>query len=252
MAAFTRAQAKRQARRTQPHLARKPRPTDRSYALRGLIHCALCHRKMQGTFNNGKPHYRCRYTAEYAKTTALDHPLTVYVREELILPALDKWIATTFAPGRLTTTLRALQEQATQSPDTTATAAARRMIAECDRRITQYRTALDAGANPQLVTTWINQAQTEKASAQQDLLATTTTHPEILTTEHIQHMVTVLGAITDRLLAASPERKRPLYEGFGLKLILDMQKRVVTVESQPSEACAYQECPRGDLNPHAR
>ncbi|MFF0624185.1 recombinase family protein [Streptomyces sp. NPDC004296] len=245
MATFTRAQAKRQARRTQPHLERKPRPTDRSYALRGLIHCALCHRKMQGTFNNGKPHYRCRYTAEYAKTTALDHPLTVYVREELLLPALDKWIATTFAPGRLTTTLRALQEQATQSPDTTAAAAAQRMIAECDRRITQYRTALDAGANPQLVTTWINQAQTEKASAQQDLLATTTARPEILTTEHIQHMVTVLGAITDRLLAASPERKRPLYEGFGLKLTLDMQKRVVTIESQPSEACTYQECPRG-------
>ncbi|MER6047297.1 recombinase family protein [Streptomyces sp. NPDC001793] len=251
-ATFTRAQTKRQARRTQTHLERKPRPTDRAYALRGLIHCALCHRKMQGTFNNGKPHYRCRYTAEYAKTTALDHPLTVYVREELILPALDKWIATTFAPGRLTTTLRALQQQATQSPDTTAAAAARRTITECDRRITQYRAALDAGADPLLVTTWINQAQTEKASAHQDLLATTTAHPEIFTTEHIHHMVSVLGAMTDRLLAAAPERKRPLYEGFGLKLALDMQKRVVTVESQPSQTCTYQECPRGDLNPHAR
>ncbi|MFB6607868.1 hypothetical protein ACFCXR_26730 [Streptomyces noursei] len=208
---------------------------------------------MQGTFNNGKPHYRCRYTAEYAKSTALDHPLTVYVREELILPALDKWIATTFAPGRLTTTLRALQQQATQSPDTTAAAAARRTITECDRRITQYRAALDAGAaDPLLDTTWINQAQTEKASAHQDLLATTTAHPEILTTEHIQHMVSVLGAMTDRLLAAAPERKRPLYEGFGLKLVLDMRRRAVTVESQPSQTCTYGECPRGDLNPHAR
>jgi hypothetical protein len=77
---FTRAQTKRQARRGRPHLERKPRPTNRGYALRGLLRCAICRRKMQGTFNNGKSHYRCRYTAEYARSAALDHPLTVYLR----------------------------------------------------------------------------------------------------------------------------------------------------------------------------
>ncbi|MFF0624196.1 recombinase family protein [Streptomyces sp. NPDC004296] len=250
---FNRVQAKRQARTTQRHLERKPRPSLHGYALRGLIRCAICHRRMQGTFNNGKPHYRCRYTAEYAKNTAFDHPLTVYVREELILPELDKWIATTFAPGRLTATLRAMQEtQSTAAPATTAATTARRTITECDRRLTQYRAALDAGADPRLATEWINRTQREKAAAQQELLAATAVAPEILTAEQIDHMVSELGAMTDRLLAAAPERKQPLYEEFGLTLILDMQKRVVTIESQPSEACTYQECPRGDLNPHAR
>ncbi|CAM5700884.1 hypothetical protein SANTM175S_05991 [Streptomyces antimycoticus] len=127
--------------------------------------CAICQRKMQGTFNNGKPHYRCRYNAEYAKNAALDHPLTVYVREEAILPELDKWIAKTFAPGQLTATLQAMQQaQSAESPTTTAAAAARRTMAECDRRIVQYRAALVAGTDPKLATEWINQAQSEKAS----------------------------------------------------------------------------------------
>ncbi|WP_073444774.1 recombinase family protein [Streptomyces yunnanensis] len=250
---FNRVLAKRQARSTQRHLERKPRPSAHDYALRGLIRCAICHRRMQGTFNNGKPHYRCRYTAKYAKNTALDHPLTIYVREEVILPALDKWIATTFAPGRLTTTLHAMRHtQGTPAPATTAITAARRTITACDKRITQYRAALDAGADPRIAMEWINQTQSEKAAAQQELLAATAAEPEVLTAEQIDHMVSELGSMTDRLLAATPERKQPLYEEFGLTLIVDMQKRVVTVESQPSETCTYQECPRGDLNPHAR
>ncbi|MER6047752.1 hypothetical protein ABT168_09845 [Streptomyces sp. NPDC001793] len=197
---------------------------------------------MQDTFNNGKPHYRCCYTAEYAKNAAMDHPLTVYVREEVILPELDKWIATAFAPGRLTATLHAMhQTQGSAAPTT----AARRTIAECDRGITQDRAALDAGADPQLVTEWINQTQSENVVAQQDLLAATAAEPKILTADQIGHMVTELGAMTDRLLATTPGRKAPIYEDFGLTLTLDTQKRVVTVESQPAQVCTYGQCPRG-------
>ncbi|GGX30916.1 hypothetical protein GCM10010341_60410 [Streptomyces noursei] len=56
-----------------------------------------------------------------------------------------------------------------------------------------------------------------------------------------------LGAMTDRL-SQPPLNVSSLHEEFGLTLILDTQKRVVTVESQPSQACTYQEFPRGDWN----
>ncbi|MFI0907004.1 hypothetical protein ACH4TE_26320 [Streptomyces sioyaensis] len=96
--------------------------------------------------------------------------------------------------GRQPATLCALQQtEETESPATTATSPAQRAITECDRRITRHQAALDAGADPQLVATWINQAQAEKASARQDLLATTTAQPEALTTEQITHMVSELG-----------------------------------------------------------
>ncbi|MFT9471339.1 hypothetical protein [Streptomyces sp. Mo3] len=196
---------------------------------------------------NGKPHYRCRYAAEYARSAAVDHPLSVYVREEVILPPLNQWIATAFAPGRLTATLHALQQaQETDTAPHAAAETARRAVADCERRITRYRAALDAGADLQLVATWINQAQSEKTAAQQDLLATTRSQTTNLTAEQIQRMVTELGSVKDRLLAAAPERKQPLYESLGLALIFDVKKRAVIVESQPS--CTYGECPRTDTH----
>jgi hypothetical protein len=34
--------------------------------LRGLMFCGEWGRKMQGNWNHGKAHYRCRFPAEYA------------------------------------------------------------------------------------------------------------------------------------------------------------------------------------------
>jgi site-specific DNA recombinase len=149
-----------------------------------------------------------------------------------------------------------MQQAAQQEPlpPDPAAAAARDAIADCDRRITQYRAALDAGTNPALVTDWINQAQSEKEAAQQRIREATTAaeRPQVLSREEIQQIVRDLGDLTDRLHAAPPERKRPLYQAFGLTLTYDHGKRAVTVESRPADACAYGACPRGDLNPHAR
>ena len=63
--------------------------TRHPYVLRGLLFCSDCGRRMQGNWNNGRPHYRCRYPAEYARAKTLAHPATVYVREDHILPAVD-------------------------------------------------------------------------------------------------------------------------------------------------------------------
>jgi hypothetical protein len=32
----------------------------------GLLRCGICGRKMQGSWNNGKPQYRCVFLSEYA------------------------------------------------------------------------------------------------------------------------------------------------------------------------------------------
>ena len=208
---------------------------------------------MQGTFNHGHTNYRCRYPAEYAKSGSLQHPLAVYVREDAILPHLDRWIAHVFAPGRLKTTLHDMQRTQRQTSDPRGSVdAARRTIADCDRRLAQYRAALEAGANPATVAQWITQAETEKAAAQEQLITASATTPSPLTEEQINDMIKDLGDLTDRLLAAVPDRKAPLYQAFGLALTYDMKARVVTVESQPALSVYVRQCPRGDLNPHAR
>ncbi len=64
-------------------------------------------------------------------------------------------------------------------------------------------------------------------------------------------MIRTLGDMKDRLLAADPAEKRPIYEAFGLFLTYDERRLTVTVESRPAAACAHGMCREGDLNPHA-
>jgi hypothetical protein len=98
-------------------VVRETRPTSQPFALHGLVVCALCHRKMQGSANHGRAHYRCRYPSEYAIANELDHPGNVYVREDQILGPLDGWLAQVFDPGQLDTTLDALEAAASSTDD---------------------------------------------------------------------------------------------------------------------------------------
>jgi len=70
-----------------------------------------------------------------------------------------------FAPHRLANTLRDLagarQHETARADEDKETA---RKIAECDRKLAQYRAALDAGASPAIVATWIAETEAEKAS----------------------------------------------------------------------------------------
>ena len=47
---------------------------------------------MQGSWNNDKPHYRCVYPTEYALANHTHHPRSLYLREEQIVPTLDRWL----------------------------------------------------------------------------------------------------------------------------------------------------------------
>jgi site-specific DNA recombinase len=65
---------------------RSPRRTPRGYALRGVVRCTACGRKMPGSCNNGKPHYRCNFLSQYAAKNKVNHPTSVYLREEQLVP----------------------------------------------------------------------------------------------------------------------------------------------------------------------
>ena len=62
--------------------------------------------------------------------------------------------------------LRALAEAAQQdtTPASVDTGQTAGKIAECDRKLAQYRAALDAGANPATVAAWIAETEAEKAA----------------------------------------------------------------------------------------
>ncbi|MBT2233496.1 recombinase family protein [Nonomuraea sp. NEAU-A123] len=90
---------------------RKLRRTPCPYIFRGRLFCGICYRRMQGSWNNNKaPHYRCKFSREYAQANSVKHPLSVYVREELIVEPLDRWLATAFDPEQFPTTIQAMTD----------------------------------------------------------------------------------------------------------------------------------------------
>lgn len=82
---------------------RSPRRTPRPYALRGLPYCR---RRMKGSWNNDAAYYRCVFLSQYAAKNKTDHPKAVYLREDQLLPSLDRWLAGQFSPHALPQTGR--------------------------------------------------------------------------------------------------------------------------------------------------
>ncbi|WTW98274.1 recombinase family protein [Streptomycetaceae bacterium NBC_01309] len=168
--------------------------TKNPYALKGLFTHVSCGRRMQGHWNNSAAYYRCRFPSEYALANGVDHPLGVYVREDAVLPHLDRWLASAFAPERAESALSAV-EHAQPERDFRIDAAKRR-ITECDRKIARHRAALEAGASPNLVAKWTGEVEAERTAAEHRLAQMTAQHPHAtrMTREELRAVINSLAS----------------------------------------------------------
>jgi site-specific DNA recombinase len=198
--------------RHKPHRAHHP------YALRGCVWCGICERRMQSHWANAAPYYRCRFPAEYALADHVEHPLNVNLREEAIIGQVDHWLTLEFAPHRLAETIRDLA--AAQQPDMTRDVSGHdevaRKIADCDARLTQYRAALDAGANSVTVAAWIAETEAERATCEL-ALRRYEPRPRRMSEAEIKAIVDKLADIARVLHDADPEDKGEIFRQLGLK-----------------------------------
>jgi site-specific DNA recombinase len=223
----------RRAANARPGAERKGRRTSHAYLLRGLLRCGLCDRRMQGTWNHGRPHYRCRYPAEYALTEEIDHPKAVYLREDEIVPRLDHWIARVFEPDHLEETCEQLAAAQAPSVEHEARmAAVREALVDCDARLARYREALEAGADPAVVAAWIKDVQHERRRVERQLRGSGPT--AVWSPEDIRGLVESLGDLVPVLRAAGRQKKAELYESMGLNLTYEPDAQKVRVEADLS------------------
>ena len=231
-------------------VSRHPRSDARApYALRGLLFCGLCGRRMQGNTAKGTLRYRCRYPAEYALTEKSEHPKQVYVNEQAIVDELDRWLSSLFDTEHLDQTCEQLAA-ASATPDDGDTGRreiAQRKVADCDTRLSRYRAALDSGADPAVVTTWIAEAQGEKLAAQETLAIVPR---KSSTPAEIRALIVGLTDVTKALKDADGQAKAEVYTALGLHLTYRPNQRQVDVIAAP-KAVDVSACRRGDLNPHA-
>jgi hypothetical protein len=233
-------------------VVRRPRSTGRVYPLRSRLHCGLCNRRMQGSWNNQEAYYRCTFASEYALANHVAHPRSVYLREADLLPELDDWLAKLFDPTRREATIRSLA--ASQQQDDTGEArrrAAEEKVAECDTKLARYRAALESGTDPEIVAEWIREVKADRALANAQLNERKE-GPQSLGEEEIAAHLEAIGDVATMIREADREAKSALYTGLDLRLTYHPVKRVVRAEADLNSHDMYKlSCPRGDLNPHA-
>jgi hypothetical protein len=106
---------------------------------------------MPGQWLREQHYYRCRFPGQYAQANTLTHPRNIYLRENQLVAPLDGWLLSALAPPKLKHTIETLHaEQEQPAPDP-----AHEIIADCDRKLANYRALVDAGTDPAVVTEWI-------------------------------------------------------------------------------------------------
>ncbi|MFD5321155.1 recombinase family protein, partial [Streptomyces sp. NPDC127098] len=217
---------RRLASRTPASTGRHKR-SQHPYAYKGMIFHDSCGRRMQGNWVREEAYYRCRFPNEYAIANKIDHPLNVYVREADFSYRLDTWLAGAFAPDRIEHSLDAMEQA--QPDSSTELEALRRAVAECNRKLTRHRAALEAGADPALVTSWIREVQGERGQAEARLkrLKSAAGPSERMTREEIRGLVDSLGGLLAALRKADAADKAEVYGHLGLRLTYDHKKQVV-------------------------
>ncbi len=86
-------------------------------------------------------------------------------------------------------------EQAQDSAADPDAERARREIADCDAKLRQHRAALEAGADPAIVTTWMAETQAARAVAEARI-STTESQAKRLSKDQIASIVSAMRDLT--------------------------------------------------------
>jgi site-specific DNA recombinase len=206
--------------RVQATQSREPRAAPRQatrYLLRGRVQCAVCGRRMTGaTRGNDRRYYRCELRRS-RPGAGIDHPTDVYVREQPLVEALDDWLDELFAPDRAAETAQTIVDAAAHDPaHQSRIDQVRRSLSDARLRLSQYRAALDGGADPTTVTAWISEAATDERSAQAELAHLATQAPAPLTADEALAVVDRLGGTAGLLVYADQSDRGALYAALGV------------------------------------
>jgi site-specific DNA recombinase len=227
---------------------RARRTNETKYLLRGRVRCSKCGRRMTGTNQgNNRRYYRCELRRSRPGAT-IDHPIDVYVREKALVEALDRWLDELFAPENATETAQLIVDAGANAPAHDAQLVLlRRRHTEARQRLTQYRRALDQGADPATVTGWISEAAAEERSALAGLDALTSEAPSPMSVGHVLAVVERFGSMAAVLAEADQADRATFYEALGVTATYDPASRraELAVEIPRSAECVSE----GGLEP---
>ncbi|WP_338073239.1 zinc ribbon domain-containing protein [Kibdelosporangium phytohabitans] len=240
---FTRVQLKRKGKsagglQTARKTERAARATKHTYLFRGLIRCAVCKRKMEGSPRAHGMYYRCpARTLAPGSPALVDHPPTVYIREDPLLEAVNEWLGGLFHPRNRDRTVRMLvgsQEKMTPSSDHDQ---AERRLKDAEAKLKRFQAAVEAGIDPFALVEVINQAQAERAAARAEL--DNAPAPDDFTAADIYARLDSMTDVAEVLTGKRPEKLIEFYRDLELNLLYDNEKEAIdaTASLRVNSAC---------------
>lgn len=136
-----------------------------------------------------------------------------------------------FEPDHLDATCQTLAEAQDQDTGTATRAeAAKKRIADCDRRLANYRKMIDESGPTATVGAWIAEVEGEREAAERELGATIPKRS--LTASEIKAVILSLKDHVRVLAEADPVTKAALYQELGIKMTYHSDRNVVAVEME--------------------
>jgi site-specific DNA recombinase len=215
IAANSRSNAATTAKRRTHGGVRRSEPS--RYPLSGLVVCDCCEKKLQGNFVRGHAFYRCKVSSDYPAAVN-DHPRSLAVREDRLLPHVDAWLCELFAAERIEATAAQIVEADSQAHrEDPVVTRARATLTECERKLSKHFGGLEAGIPAGVIAARIEATQREKAAAE-SVLATAPPAPAPLRLEEVLQTLVALRDVPELLGRIQQADRAALYQALGLTL----------------------------------
>lgn len=116
-------------------------------------------------------------------------------------------------------------------------------IADYDAKLRQDRAALEARADPVLITSWMKETQARRALAEARLKKSAARRR--LTQQEITNLLTEAERIMEALEGADPADKAQVHSRLGVTLTYHPNEKRVAAEARPSSIMYVGACSRG-------
>jgi site-specific DNA recombinase len=115
-------------------------------------------------------------------------------------------------------------------PEQELVATARVVIADCDAKLATHRAALEAGADPALVTRWISETQARRARAEAELCVSSKGSGARMSRDEIARLARSISDRAAVIQQAEAEDKADIYRQLGLRLTYAPAQATVRAE----------------------
>lgn len=212
------------------------RKTRRSYALRGVVVCASCERKMWAErYGKGEGiRFRCRRKDLVEGSPKWEgHPDLVSVNQSPMLERLSGWLGQLLSPDQRERTLDAL----TVGLDVPNIADLRReqtnsRVQEAEKRLQNLLDAVEAGVDPAIMAPRINAAQQEVDALKASVPLTVEAPP--ITRDDLAALVDEFADAADEVFGPEADQKdlNDFFQAIGLKVTVDKPANRIVAEVQ--------------------